>query len=164
VAYPDGLFDYPAWAWSEDSRYTAFHYTFDKSRKHVISLEETEDIAPQGIKVYSREGRQVASLKSDSDRDEYVEIAAWLPDGRTILLRYFHLDREAGRKESLPMLDVSYRIYDLVSGTFTSLDTVEDLEGMRSSDLIVATNAKGSRVSAGPEIAEGMGREAEFLH
>ncbi|MFC4305450.1 hypothetical protein [Cohnella boryungensis] len=143
VAYPDGLFDYPAWAWSEDSRYTAFHYTFDKSRKHVISLEETEDIAPQGIKVYSREGRQVASLKSDSDRDEYVEIAAWLPDGRTILLRYFHLDREAGRKESLPMLDVGYRIYDLVSGTFTSLDTVEDLEGMRSSDLIVATNAKG---------------------
>ncbi|TVX98023.1 hypothetical protein [Cohnella terricola] len=141
VRYPVGLINYPAWIWSEDSRYTALYYTFDKDRKHVIDSEEIDNIAPQGVRIYGRNGKEIANVKSNPKKDEYVEIAGWLPESDSVLLRYFHLDRETGRKENFTVKDYFYKIYDLKKKTYIPLNTVEDIAELRHPEMIASATA-----------------------
>ncbi len=138
VPYPAGMIDYPTWIWSEDSRYSAFYYTFDDNRKHVIDSVEIDNIAPQGIRIFSREGKEVANVKSDPRTDEYVEIAGWLPERNSVLLRYFHLDRKPGRNENFPILNSTYKLYDLGKRTFTGLKTVKEVSELDEPHLIAS--------------------------
>jgi len=141
VRYPEGMLNYPAWIWSVDSRYTALYYTFDNDRKHVKNSEEIDNIAPQGIRIFGRNGKEIANLKSNPKQDEYVEIAGWMPESDSVLLRYFHLDREPGRKENFAVLDSFYKIYDLKKKTYISLNTVQDITDLRHPEIIVSAAA-----------------------
>ncbi|RKP54978.1 hypothetical protein D7Z26_06995 [Cohnella endophytica] len=138
VPYPEGMIDYPVWIWSDDSNYSAIHYTFDQDRKHVIDSEEIENIAPQGVRIFDRRGKEVANLKAEPKKDEYVEIAGWLPESNGVLLRYFHLYREEARKENFPIMDssVTYKLYHLNERKLTSLENVDSFEKLPKPTLV----------------------------
>ncbi|BBI34938.1 hypothetical protein [Cohnella abietis] len=126
VPYPKGMINYPIWEWSKDSQYSALYYTSDNNPKHIMSSEEMIIIAPQGIRLFNKEGKEVASLKSDAKKDEYVDIAGWLPEYNSVLLRYFHLDRENGQKQDFAIADSAFKLYDIKQRRFFQLKTVQE--------------------------------------
>ncbi|MFE6797668.1 TolB family protein [Paenibacillus chitinolyticus] len=74
-----GLHSNPAFKWSPESRYAAYEYTFTNSDENVIGGEDHKVIAPQGIKIFGRDGKPVWSTDaSELKHGDRLELRGWI--------------------------------------------------------------------------------------
>ncbi|MCY9591096.1 hypothetical protein PC41400_14005 [Paenibacillus chitinolyticus] len=74
-----GLHSNPAFKWSPESRYAAYDYTFTKSDENVIGGEDRKVIAPQGIKIFGRDGKPVWSTDArELKHGDRLELRGWI--------------------------------------------------------------------------------------
>ncbi|WP_372011249.1 PepSY domain-containing protein [Paenibacillus chitinolyticus] len=74
-----GLHSNLAFKWSPDSCYAAYDYTFTKSDENVIGGEDRKVIAPQGIKIFGRDGKPVWSTDArELKHGDRLELRGWI--------------------------------------------------------------------------------------
>jgi len=127
AAFPSGYDDYPPFEWTPDGRYTAYAYTRDRTDDHIISPGEVDQIAPQGIRFFDRRGNIVLTVETAKGSGEYVELAAWIDEGREALLHFFKLDRSNRQPGDPPeKMTLRYERLRIPDGERTALQRVED--------------------------------------
>jgi len=128
MPFPPGFDQYPPFRWSPDGRYASYAYTRDVSEKHIVGSDEIYHIAPQEVRFLDRRGRTYLTVKTPEGSGEYVESAAWLDDGKEVLLHFFKLDRPIpGQRPK--KVTLGYERLRPDTGKRTALQIIANAEG-----------------------------------
>ncbi|WP_405079087.1 hypothetical protein ACI48J_15380 [Paenibacillus chitinolyticus] len=119
-----GLHSNPALKWSPDSRYAAYEYTFSNSEENVIGGEDYKVIAPQGIKIFGRDGKAVWSADArELNNGDRLELRGWIGgSGESLgaaVLRSYTLERAVDREPR--KTDSVYHLVQPATGKLTKL-------------------------------------------
>ncbi len=133
VPFPAGYDQYPAFRWSPDNRYAAYHDTMDGDGRHIIDDSgEMYIIAPQRIRFFDESGKLVRTLQSDTAADGYIELSGWIDGVKdTVLLHEFELDRSVK-----PVMSVNsqYRMLNIRTGQEQALQAESELTRLKDAD------------------------------
>lgn len=129
------LYSNPAFQWSPDSRFAAFEYTFDNRPENIIGGEDFVIIAPQGIRIYDREGQPVwhKEVKSQPN-DARLEWSGWLGNGESGIIHSYELERKEGQPPR--KIRPSYSLVDLSTGQTVELGLADRLEELKRPEAV----------------------------
>ena len=119
----EGYDQYPPIKWSVDGEYAVYPYTFEQSEDTIIHDEgEWFEMAPQGIRVFDRYGKEIRDLRVAKGSKRHMEIAGWFPANGLAVLHEYELDRSEG---AAPRKARSvYTMLDVQTGVKTALKQV----------------------------------------
>jgi len=126
AAFTEGLDQYPAFLWSPDSRYSAYHDTRDHDQAHILDDNgEVYTIAPQRIQFFDADGKELRTVETEQDAGRYIELSGWLDSASGIaLLHEYEIERGEGPPQKVRS---QYMLLDIASGETTEVEVAPNI-------------------------------------
>ncbi|MFD0961143.1 hypothetical protein [Paenibacillus chungangensis] len=129
----EGYDTYPAFMWSPDSRYAAFHHTKDRdSSKPIQDVGEWQVVAMDRIIFMDKFGNEVATVEAVPGTN--VEAVGWLEgNGHLVLIRQYEweLEDDEGNSGIGAKGNSQFYLFNIESGHRTKLRMVEGVPRAR---------------------------------